>query len=147
LAAIDVYLAPLSDGVSTRRGSMMAGLEHGLAIVGTRGEATDEVLAREHGRAMLLADVNAMPAFEAHVRTLLVDAERRRELGSAAEALYEREFAWPRIAEKLMAILSGCESHSSQSRDAGARPARIHELPGARHAVATLAAAEGTAGR
>ena len=36
LAAIDVFLSPLGDGVSTRRGSMMAGLQHGLPTVGTR---------------------------------------------------------------------------------------------------------------
>lgn len=34
--AMDLYLAPFSDGVSTRRTSLMASLQHGIASVGTR---------------------------------------------------------------------------------------------------------------
>ncbi len=37
LSAADIFLAPFIDGVSTRRGTMMAALQHGLPIVGTRG--------------------------------------------------------------------------------------------------------------
>jgi glycosyltransferase involved in cell wall biosynthesis len=106
LAAVDVYLAPFSDGVSTRRGSMMAGLQHGLATVGTRGELTDAMLGAEDGKALLLSDVGSVDAFARNVITLLADAHLRRRLGAAAQALYQREFAWPRIADRLLSALN-----------------------------------------
>ena len=44
LAAADVLLTPFDDGVSTRRGSFLAGLCEGVAVVGTEGELTDSML-------------------------------------------------------------------------------------------------------
>ena len=59
LAAMDIFLSPFVDGVSTRRGSMMAALEHGLPIVGTVAEHTDTILRRENGESLLLAPVTS----------------------------------------------------------------------------------------
>jgi glycosyltransferase involved in cell wall biosynthesis len=46
LSAADMFLAPFVDGVSTRRGSMMAALQHALPVVGTTGRLTDTLLAQ-----------------------------------------------------------------------------------------------------
>jgi glycosyltransferase involved in cell wall biosynthesis len=110
LSAVDVYLTPFSDGVSTRRGSMMAGLQHGLATVGTYGELTDDILRNEDGKALLLSDVTSLDGFARNVRKLMDDADFRRRLGAASQALYEREFCWPRIAQRLLNSLRGVES-------------------------------------
>ena len=47
LAATDVFLVPTVDGASTRRGSLMAALQHGLPVLATDGDLTDGVLRRE----------------------------------------------------------------------------------------------------
>ena len=106
LAAIDVFLATYSDGVSTRRGAMMAALEHGLPIVGTLGHHTDAELRTINGSAMLLANANDSPAFSAAVVSLVGDAPRRASLGRTAADLFARRYAWPVIADRLLAILN-----------------------------------------
>lgn len=100
-AAMDIVLTPFVDGVSTRRGSFMAGLQHGIAMVGTRGLNTDDLLLREDRRSFLLADVTAPKDFVSHVQSLVKDATLRERIGREGKGLYEREFAWGRIAECL----------------------------------------------
>src|SRR5258708_23500443 len=56
LAAVDVYLAPYIDGISTRRGAFIAGLEHRLPTVGTYGVHTDRCLLEENHKAFALID-------------------------------------------------------------------------------------------
>ena len=51
LAAADILLTPFVDGVSTRRGSFMAGICEGIAIVGTSGPLTDPMLLGQGLRA------------------------------------------------------------------------------------------------
>ena len=104
-AAMDIYLAPYIDGISTRRTSLMSGLQHGIATVGTRGMLTDEMLAAQDGSAFLLADVSEPAVFEKHVVRLLNDERLRASVGAEGMALYEREFSWPRIARRLLAEL------------------------------------------
>ena len=110
-AAMDIYLAPYIDGISTRRTSLMSGLQHGIPTVGTRGMLTDEMLAAQDGRAFLLADVNEPAAFDSHVVRLLNDDGLRASLGAEGTAFYEREFSWPRIVERLLTDLKPRPSH------------------------------------
>ena len=104
-AAMDVYLAPYIDGVSTRRTTLMTGLQHGIATVGTRGFLTDNMLAREDGRAILLADVKHPDGFSRCVGRLIESAELRAQIGAGGQCLYEEHFAWNRIAAKLLLTL------------------------------------------
>jgi glycosyltransferase involved in cell wall biosynthesis len=106
LAAMDLYLAPFSDGVSTRRTSMLSGLQHGLPVVATRAEATDEVLLREDGRGLVLAGIDPTEQFAARVRELWLNPELRRRIALGGLELYEREFSWPRIGQRLLDALS-----------------------------------------
>jgi glycosyltransferase involved in cell wall biosynthesis len=101
LAAMDVYLAAFVDGVSTRRGSLMAGLQHGLPTVGTVGPWTDSILRGADGDALLLAPVNSPVQFCDRVVRLSAHNGLRHQLARGARALYEREFAWPVIASRL----------------------------------------------
>jgi len=101
-AAMDVHLAPIVDGVSTRRGAFMAGIQHGVATVATKGTQTDDLLARADGEAFLLADVDDARQFVDHVMTLFQNPERRAELGHEGQALYDAHFDWPIIANRLL---------------------------------------------
>lgn len=104
LAASDLFLAPLIDGVSTRRGSVMAGLQHGLPVVGTEGPLTDRVL-RGAGEALALTPTGRPEEFAAAAARLAREPEARERMGAAARRLYESEFDWPVVAGKLLAAL------------------------------------------
>jgi glycosyltransferase involved in cell wall biosynthesis len=105
LRAMDVHLTPFIDGVSTRRGSFMAGLQHGVPTVATRGPLTDSLLADRDGEAFLLAPVDASVQFAEHVVNLWSNPERRRAMGKAGRALYETHFRFDAIAAKLLSSL------------------------------------------
>jgi len=107
LAASDVYVAPFVDGVSSRRGSFIAGLSHGLATVSTVGYNTDPFLRQSAGDAFLAADLGDREGFVRHVSELAADAGRRRRLGDAAIRLHDHWFAWPQIARRVRAALVG----------------------------------------
>ena len=102
LAAVDIYLAPFTDGISTRRGTVMAGLQHGLPVVGTEGYNTDSLLKSENGGAFLLAKANDAQQFSAHIRNLLECPERGKELGRNGQRFFAENFTWSRIATKLL---------------------------------------------
>ena len=56
LGALDLFLAPFEDGVSARRTTLAAALQHELAVVGTRGRNTDSYLAND--TRLTLVDVD-----------------------------------------------------------------------------------------
>ena len=101
-AAMDIYLAPFTDGVSTRRGSFIAGLQHGIPTVGTAGHLTDQALLVEQDRAFFLAPVAAANEFNAKVIRLVQDLDERSKVGAEGRRLYERMFAWEVIVDRLL---------------------------------------------
>ena len=103
LAACDVMLQPYSDGVTTRRGSMMAALAHRRAAVTTSGVLT-EPLWRETGAVILVdgGDAAAMGAALAH---LMDEAGERARLGAAAGKLYAQCFD---VAHTIATLREGC---------------------------------------
>lgn len=105
LSATDIFLAPFIDGVSTRRTTVMAALQHGLAVIGTDGPLTDPAL-RESEHALRLVPVGREDLFvDAAWRMASRDHEREK-VGKAARRLYEERFDWPIIAETLLSHLS-----------------------------------------
>lgn len=77
----------------------LAAMQHGLPIVGTYGELTDERLYKS-GALELVArgDLNA---FSQAAAVLAQDPARRATLGTAAAVLYRCEFDWPVIADRM----------------------------------------------
>jgi glycosyltransferase involved in cell wall biosynthesis len=112
IAAADIYLAPFSDGISTRRTSMLSGLQHGIAVVGTRGEATDEMLLRENGRSFVLTAAEDVQAYGDAVVKLALDQSRRQELAARGAELYRREFDWEVIARRFLKLFACADSHA-----------------------------------
>lgn len=100
LAAADVFLAPYVDGVSARRGALMAALQHGVAVVGTRGRLTDSVL--RSSKALLLEPVGQPDAFVDAVVRLAASPKERAALGAAGRDLYLQRFDWPVLAAELL---------------------------------------------
>jgi hypothetical protein len=103
LGACDVMLQPYGDGVSTRRGSMMATLAHSRPVITTSG-VFSEPLWRQSGAVALVeaGDVAAMSTALAH---LMNDARERARLGAAAGALYAQRFD---IVHTIAALREDC---------------------------------------
>ena len=90
VAACDVLLQPYSDGVTSRRTTVMAGLFARVPVVTTQGKLTERFW-REHA-PVKLADAGDIEATVKHVLTLLADPAERRRQGDAGRAFYDRWF-------------------------------------------------------
>lgn len=101
LRAGDLALLPLSDGVSTRRTTMMAALAHALPVLGLDGPNTDPVLRRQ----LELTPVGDRDAYAASAAALAADPARRAALGEAGRRLYCEQFDWPVLARQVTAAL------------------------------------------
>lgn len=108
--AMDIYLAPYEDGVSTRRTSMMMALALGLPVIGTKGSATPQSLLDTDGRGMLLVELGDSEAMAKQVMRLAADDHMRQELGREGKALFNRELTYEKAAEKLIAYLAELSS-------------------------------------
>ena len=104
LRASDVLLLSFSDGISTRRTTLMAGLAHGVPVVGLSGISTDDVL-KGHPEAVVLTPVGNPRAFTEAVLALTSDRQRLERTGQAGRALYDAHFDWSVIARRLTAVL------------------------------------------
>ncbi len=99
LAICDILVQPYSDGASGRRGSLMAGLALGCAIV-TNGGPSTETLWRE-SQAVMLAPAASSPALVSAAEMLLADAAGRAKLGARAAGLYKSRFALEHTLREL----------------------------------------------
>ena len=104
LRASHLLLLPFTDGVSTRRTTLMAALSHGVPVAGLVGRNTDAVLARSD--ALVLTKMGDRDAFSHAVAELAIDTVRLRELGAAARRLYLAEFDWPVIARRVREVVT-----------------------------------------
>lgn len=100
-AAMDVTLSTFTDGVSTRRGSFMTSLQHGVAVVGTLGHHTDTILRENTAKGPLLIDVQDEDGFVAAALRLLKDRNECAAVGRHGQELYDAHFAPKPLVEKM----------------------------------------------
>jgi glycosyltransferase involved in cell wall biosynthesis len=94
LRVMDLHLSPFIDGVSTRRGSFMAGLQHGVPSLATAGPLTDDVLRDADGHAVSLAPIDDPHAFATRAEELYLRPDLREQIGRAGRDLYDAQFAF-----------------------------------------------------
>ena len=102
LTAADVAALPYREGVSLQRGTLMAALAHGLAIVTTRPSAaapTDDAPSLVDTVNAILVPPDDPRALADAVARLWADPARRARLGEGARSL-SAAFRWDRIAEQ-----------------------------------------------
>lgn len=114
LSGADIYLAAFVDGLSTRRTTLMAALQHALPVVGSDGPLSEPELRREVGGITWTATGDTS-AFAGAAVALAGRSDHRLQRGVAARELYDRRFSWPRIADVVIDALS------SPSRGGGSR--------------------------
>lgn len=105
LLAADVLVLPFRDGASFRRGSLLAALAHGCAVVTTQPQ--DAATAFELRDAALLCQPDSGD-LQAAVTLLLADDGLRAALAQAGRALAARR-SWPAIAAQHVAAYSPAE--------------------------------------
>jgi glycosyltransferase involved in cell wall biosynthesis len=71
----------------------------GAPLVATTAGALPEVVGDDGG---MLVPPDDPPALAAAIQTLIEQPEARRALGARARARVEREYAWPRVAERTV---------------------------------------------
>lgn len=108
LLAADLCVLPFRDGVSFRRGSLMAALAHGLPVVSTLPRL--ELSQVHDGENMALVPPHDDAALAERIALLAVDLPARRRLAAGARAL-ARLFDWDQIAARTVEVyeaLEGC---------------------------------------
>ena len=109
--AMDVHLAPFIDGASTRRGSFLTGLQHGICSLSTSGPLTDEMLRDQQGDAFILAAVTSKQAFAKSVVMCYLKPSLRKEMGEVGQRFYDRQLSFRHAGERVMdALTTGREA-------------------------------------
>jgi glycosyltransferase involved in cell wall biosynthesis len=90
LGACDILIQPYSDGATTRRGSLLAGLALGIPAVTSFGPLTEEFWLKSD--AALFAPANDVDATLAVLEGALADPALRRRVGRNARDLYMSRF-------------------------------------------------------
>lgn len=123
LSAMDIHLAPFVDGLSTRRGSAMAGLQHGVTTLSTDGPLTDTVLRDLNRSAFVLTPVESQSAYAQSALELYPDDARRLEISQSGQRVFNNLFSWEAIAERLITTLGNSSQgvHSVASTGDGFR--------------------------
>ena len=102
ISACDLILQPYPDGATARRGSLIAALAHGRAIVTTAGALTEPLW--NESRAVELTPAADIDALGAAAGALLDDIARRERMGQAAISLYRDRFDSRRTIAALRAF-------------------------------------------
>jgi len=90
---------------------MIAGLQHGLAVLSTDGPLTDPMLRAEHGRSLWLTPVGDREAFAGAALELARRSELRAALGQNARRFYAAQLDWPILARRVMQALEEAASN------------------------------------
>jgi len=102
LAACDVLLF-VRNGISTRRGSAIAGIAAGLPVIAYPNSETAPPIT--DAGVVLVSPADPGKLNDALVR-VLSDAAFRAELSARSRAAYNAHFAWPAIAERFAVLLN-----------------------------------------
>lgn len=101
LSAADVLFMPYEDGASLRRGTLMAGLAHGCAVVTTEPQAPLPELV--DGQDLMFVPPADPQASAAAILRIATDAELATRLRAGAKTC-SRQFTWQEIARQHAAL-------------------------------------------
>jgi glycosyltransferase involved in cell wall biosynthesis len=117
----DIFLVPHRSGLSARRTTFLAALEHGLPVVGTEGPMTDGFLRDVAGISLFGRRAAADAA--GHILRLGRDPELRRRLGRQNAAFYREHFSWSLVGRRFAECIgSGTESETAPGHEAECKP-------------------------
>lgn len=112
LHAATAVVLPYKDGVSLRRGTLMAALAHGRPVITTKPHAVDPAL--QDNDALVLVPPEDPGQLAAAIRAVSNDPQFQANLATAARAL-AGSFAWPVIAARTLAFYQQVNSLRSKT--------------------------------
>lgn len=99
--AVDIMVMPYRDGVSLRRGTLMAILANGRPLITT--EPSSPIPELIHGENVWLTPIDDTVTLKEAISQLAADPDLRIRLGRGA-ALLAKSFSWDRIAQQTSAF-------------------------------------------
>ena len=99
LAAADGVVLPFRDGASYRRGSLMAAIRHGCAIITTQPQV--DIPTFKHSENMLLFPPGDLDRLQQHIRELQTGQHSHIQAGADALAAH---FDWSTITDACLAM-------------------------------------------
>ncbi len=106
LLASDCVALPFRDGASLRRGSLLAALAHGCAVITTTPSDASAATLLTEGQGVLFTPVDDRAALGAALRRVAGDPHVRRGLGEAGRAAVTG-LGWPEIARAHRQVYGG----------------------------------------
>jgi hypothetical protein len=105
IRSMDILLAPFTDGISTRRGTAMSALQHGVPVCSTISKWSDSVFWDERLPALSLCNLIKGEDYVGCVLAVAAAVLRNADMGSHLKDLYNSKFSWPVISNRLLAQL------------------------------------------
>ena len=104
LRAMDCIVSPFVDGVSTRRGSVIAALNNGIRVATTGQLWTDECFLSPATDAVLVSAARNKVEFASEVLEWVRPLEPRG--AREAERCHDASFSWTSITKRMMSGLT-----------------------------------------
>jgi glycosyltransferase involved in cell wall biosynthesis len=101
LSACDVFLF-VRGGISSRRGSAIAGIACGLPVIAFSGSETAAPIT---DAGVILVNPDVPEELNAALANVLADSALRSDLASRSRAVYVEHLAWPAIASQFARLL------------------------------------------
>lgn len=103
LLASDVFLMPHYAGLCSKRGTLMAAMQHGLPVVGIRTEMTDAFWNNVEGVRLTTRFNTGL--FAQYVSDLVVDHQLMTSMGRSNQKYFHSNFTWPMIAQSFLKVI------------------------------------------
>jgi glycosyltransferase involved in cell wall biosynthesis len=104
LSTADLFLMPHYAGVSSKRGTLMAAMQHSLPVIGTESEMTDPIWRASPG-VVLVKRTDARRFADRVLGLCLASAQQRDEMGRANAEHFNVHCTWPTIARSFLRSL------------------------------------------
>jgi hypothetical protein len=90
MRAMDLLISPFIDGISTRRGSAIAGFQHGVAVASTLAHHTDALLREGAPANLILAPLDERHAFVEKINQWIASKWKQGERGREDGGIFSK---------------------------------------------------------
>ena len=104
--AMDCVIAPFIDGLSTKRGSAIASIQHGIPVASTKSSGTDRLFIEYRDSGLLLSEAKSKSDFAREfTEWFILQKGGAKDRGGGLEKFYENHFHWKNIASRIVQLL------------------------------------------
>ena len=115
IRAMDLLLAPFTDGISTRRTLAMSALQHGVPLCSTISKWSDSVFRDWRRPGLSLCNPSRVEKYVSCVLAVTDEVLGNANLGNHLKDFYDARSSWPVISNRMLAQL-GWEASKMHTR-------------------------------